>query len=374
MSYISTEYNSATSIVGYIITSMLPYIFFGGLAGLASDLLDKKKLMYIVNVINGLLIGVLLFLVYNDYLNLYFIYVISFVMTVLDLFLSPAKQSILPILISEDDLLKANSLLTGVNQVLRIVLPIFSGLVSFLLNLEIIFIADAISYILASFCIYKIYYKNKEIKKVEHLNIRNVLKELKLGLKYIIESKAILLILIISIMLNVISAPISNLTILFVQDVLKLGIKFFGILEGTLSAGFIMGSLVLNYISDKKVNDLYTIIVGCILLTLGMLSFSFSTLLPITLLSYFVIGISMCIINVAAMTIKQKFIPKEIMGRVLGIMDVIVMLFMSLSVGLTGILADYMGVRYIFIFSAIGMSLFSLLILLTKVNKVNNNT
>lgn len=353
---------------------MLPYVFFGGLAGLASDLFDKKKLMCIVNIINGLLIGLLLFLVYNDYLNLYFIYAISFVMTTLDLFLSPAKQSILPIIISENDLLKANSLLAGVDQVLKIALPVFSGLVSFLLNLEIIFMADAISYFLASLCIYRIYYKKKEIKKLQHSSIKDVFKELKLGIQYIIESKIILLILVIAIMLNIISAPISNLTILFVQDILKLDVKFFGILEGTLSAGFITGSLVLNYISDKKVNDLHTIIVGCILLTLGILLFSISTMPPITLLSYFVIGVSMCTINVAAMTIKQKFIPKEIMGRVLGIMDVIVMLFMSLSVGLTGILADYIGVRYVFIFSAIGMSLFSLFILLIKVNKKFNNT
>ena len=80
----------------------------------------------------------------------------------------------------------------------------------------------------------------------------------------------------------------------------------------------------------------------------------------------------MCITSVAAMTIKQKVIPQEIMGRVLGISDVIVMLFMSMSVGISGILADYIGLRYIFMISAAGVILLIALVVLYKKKLINN--
>jgi hypothetical protein len=67
------------------------------------------------------------------------------------------------------------------------------------------------------------------------------------------------------------------------------------------------------------------------------------------------------------MTIKQKAIPQELMGRVLGISDVIVMFFMSMSVGVTGILADYIGLRYIFMLS--GLSVILLIALITIYKK-----
>lgn len=370
--YISTKYDSASSIGGYVLTSMLPYVLFGGIAGLATDMFDKRKVMCVVNIINGFLIGTLLFFVYIDHLSIYYIYFISFLMTTLDLFFSPAKYSMIPILVSEEDLLGANSLLTSVNEVLRIVLPVFSGIVSSLLSLKIVFTVDALSYFLAAVFIYKIYYEEKEIEKVVHSNIKEVFQELKLGFKYIIESKIILLVLFISIILNIVTAPISTLSVMFVQDILKLDVKFFGFLEAALSVGFIIGTAILNHISQKKFNDIYIIILGCVLLSVGMASFSISKIFIVALASYLLIGVAMCITSVAAMTIKQKVIPQEIMGRVLGISDVIVMLFMSMSVGISGVLADYIGLRYIFMISAAGVILLIALVVLYKKKLINN--
>lgn len=347
-------------------------MLFGGIAGLATDMFDKRKVMCVVNIINGFLIGTLLFFVYIDHLSIYYIYFISFLMTTLDLFFSPAKYSMIPILVSEEDLLGANSLLTSVNEVLRIVLPVFSGIVSSLLSLKIVFTVDAMSYFLAAVFIYKIYYEEKEIEKVVHSNIKEVFQELKLGFKYIIESKIILLVLFISIILNIVTAPISTLSVMFVQDILKLDVKFFGFLEAALSVGFIIGTAILNHISQKKFNDIYIIILGCVLLSVGMASFSISKIFIVALASYLLIGIAMCITSVAAMTIKQKVIPQEIMGRVLGISDVIVMLFMSVSVGISGILADYIGLRYIFMISASGVILLIALVVLYKKKLINN--
>ena len=350
---------------------MLPYVLFGGIAGLASDIFDKKKVMCIVNIINGFFIGVLLFLVYINCLNLYYIYGVSFLMTTLDLFFSPAKYSMIPILVSEDDLLGANSLMTSVNEVLRIVLPVFSGIVSSVLSLKIVFTIDSISYFLAALCIYKICYKESEIKKISYSNVKEVFNELKLGFKYIIESKIILLVLLISIILNIVTAPISTLAVIFIQDVLNLDVKFFGILEAVLSVGFIIGTIILNHISNKKSNNIHIIIIGCILLSIGMALFSMSKIFPVTMVAYFLIGIAMCVTSVAAMTIKQKAIPEEIMGRVLGISDVIVMMFMSLSVGVSGVLADYIGLRFVFMFSALGVILLIILILIYKKKFIN---
>ncbi|MBE6047306.1 MAG: MFS transporter [Clostridium sp.] len=367
MWYISTKYGSASSIGGYVITSMIPYVLFGSFAGLASDMFDKKKVMCIVNIINGFLILSLLFFVYIDNLSIYYIYAISFLMTTLDLFFSPAKYSMIPILVQEEDLLGANSLLTSVNEVLRVVLPVFSGMISSLFNLKIVFTVDSISYFLAAICIYKIYYVENNIKKASHSSVREILKELKLGFNYIIESKVIILVLLISIILNIVTAPVSTLSVLFIQDILGLDVKFFGILEAALSIGFIIGTAILNCISKKKFNDIHIIIIGCVLLCIGMSAFSMSKVFQITLVSYLVIGIAMCITSVAAMTIKQKAIPQELMGRVLGISDVIVMFFMSMSVGVTGILADYIGLRYIFMLS--GLSVILLIALITIYKK-----
>jgi MFS family permease len=368
--YMVEKYNSSTTIGIYILTTMIPYILFGSLAGLMVDIWDRKKIMYVIDILNSFLVLTIPILDYLGYLSVHYIYFISFLITTLDLFYSPAKQAIVPHLVLDEDLIVANSILQTSDSVLKVVIPAFSGIISSILSFKMIFIIDSASYIISSICIYSIIYDFHSNLKLSHLKINGMIQELNLGLKFILETPLIIFILSISIILNVLSAPMNTLAIIVVKNVLNLNVKFFGYLQAGLSFGFIIGAIILNILKkNSKLDNIQVTILGCIFLTVGLLLFSFSSIFVTAVCAFFIFGISFCLCSVCISTIRQQVVPNNKLGRVAGTSDVIVMLFMSISAWLSGFLADLIGVQNVFLYSGvlIGIFTFFLAFILRKI-------
>ncbi len=107
---ITDETHSATLVGLVIIALSLPLVLFGAPAGALVDRMDRRRILWISNVVRALstaLFVVALFFNPHEYL---FIYGLAFLFSLVGLFFSPAEGAIIPRLVGESELLPALSL------------------------------------------------------------------------------------------------------------------------------------------------------------------------------------------------------------------------------------------------------------------------
>ena len=107
---ITDETHSATLVGLVIIALSLPLVLFGAPAGALVDRLDRRRILWISNVVRALSTALfVLALLFNPHQYL-FIYALAFLFSLVGLFFSPAEGAIIPRLVGEAELLPALSL------------------------------------------------------------------------------------------------------------------------------------------------------------------------------------------------------------------------------------------------------------------------
>jgi MFS family permease len=107
---ITDETHSATLVGLVIIALSLPLVLFGAPAGALVDRLDRRRILWISNVVRAFstaLFVIALLINPHQYL---FIYALAFLFSLVGLFFSPAEGAIIPRLVGEAELLPALSL------------------------------------------------------------------------------------------------------------------------------------------------------------------------------------------------------------------------------------------------------------------------
>lgn len=98
--------NSSTAVAGVVLSFTIPAILFGIFAGIFVDRRNKKTVLIVTNIIRGLLL--LLLAMFHS--NLFFIYALTLLITIVTQFFIPAETPIIPLLVSKKLLLAANAL------------------------------------------------------------------------------------------------------------------------------------------------------------------------------------------------------------------------------------------------------------------------
>src|SRR5690242_11264686 len=107
---ITDETHSATLVGLVIIALSLPLVLFGAPAGALVDRLDRRRILWISNVVRALSTALFVAaLLFNPHQYL-FIYALAFLFSLVGLFFSPAEGAIIPRLVGESELLPALSL------------------------------------------------------------------------------------------------------------------------------------------------------------------------------------------------------------------------------------------------------------------------
>ena len=127
---------SALQLAKVISFTIIPVFIIGPLAGVYVDRWDRRKTMYICDVLRCLfvlLIPLSMFF-YKDLILS--IYIIVFLIFCIGRFFVPAKMSIIPDLVEEKDLLLANSLFTNTGMIAAVLGLGLSGILVFWVRSE----------------------------------------------------------------------------------------------------------------------------------------------------------------------------------------------------------------------------------------------
>ncbi len=119
---------SALAIAGIMIAKIIPSLLFSGVIGAVVDRFDRRRLMIVCDLINGVLcLGLLMTNMLPANGALAVIYVFTFLMEICNLLFVPAKNALIPMMVEERDLASANGLSYTTQQASMLIGLLASG-------------------------------------------------------------------------------------------------------------------------------------------------------------------------------------------------------------------------------------------------------
>lgn len=372
--YSLTQSNIAVSLV--VISFTAPAIFFGIVAGVYVDRWDKKKVLFISNIIRALLLLILAIF----HTNLYLIYIVSFAVSVVTQFFIPAETPIIPLIVKNKMLLSANALfglgLYGsilIAYILTGPALIFMGEVKTLLFLSVLFLIGALF-------ISGIKIPKKNVSKENPLKAskRVMMAEVRSTFSLMRRSKAIANSLFLLTLSQILLLVLAVIAPGYAEQVLNISIEKFPLyFIAPAALGVFLGALLLIHIFHDASKDkmmtlgLFLSGIAMFLLPYGselaaeevvqLFNESFIHIFDITPLYVmvflaFVLGLSNAFVFVPSHTILQEQTNDELRGKMYGVLNAMVGVFSLLPILLVGSLSDLVGVDKVIV--GIGTTLF----------------
>lgn len=315
---------SAATYSNIISLSIIPYILFSPIAGSLADNINRKKIMVYLDLFCALLLGGYSIILINGNSNLYIITAIMFMLSICDTIYSPAVNATIPQILKEDELVAANGVVQQVNGIVNILGPIVSGALYAAFGIKIIVVVNSISFLISAILELFINLPKIQNKKKIKISFLSSVKEMKGSYLYLKREKKVILSTIASYgLINIFIVPIFSVFAPYlIKIVLGMSSSIYGVVEGLIAFGLIIGSLFISIrsksFSMKKIHyTLYPMVLCLVLMIFTNLNYNNPWLTTIVFtLGGMGIMTSISLSNIISLTYTQKEIPVEELGKV----------------------------------------------------------
>ena len=352
--YNATHSKSALGIS--FICGTLPALLFSLLGGVLADRWPQKRTMIAADLARTGAILLLLLVSSTKHLgrhDLLLFYMVSFLVASFSCFFSPARQSLMRVIVPKADLMQANSLsFTGI-QACSLLGPAVGGLLLALTNPKSVFVFDAATFAASAFLIGLIAVDKSLVpppRKVPR-GPKGVWQDANEGIAYVGNS-LILRPALVMLLTAVTASQITNtLEFPFVRDLWHGGAsQYAGLVSLGFSAALLTGLAASGPL--RSVPPARLLLIGFSIMGVTTLVFAGSKEIFIGGAMLFVSGVGNTIENIGNMTLFQSAAPPELQGRVSATISLLVKIATSvgslLMVGLTLRFHGPLALRLIF--------------------------
>ena len=346
-SYLGSEGgNSELTAVIPVVARIIPALM-SSFAGILADRFNKKNVMIICDLSRMVIVLGLFFTT-----TLIQLFLINFLSEIFSLIRQPSRESIVPEVVDDDYLVKANSLFTvGTYASLPIASLAFGivsdnslieGIVSYGngWNGSVIFVIDSITFLISSFLLLYLNTDspNKNIKKQS-----NVLSDLREGLNYFLSVKELRTVTT-SISLSLVGAgALFVLGNTYLTESLKFTQSSFGFMIASFGFGIIFTMVILSYFVTSFSRIPFFIGISMVITGLSLL-FAFNSSEFSTILFFiFISGIGSGSVYLLTISYLQSTTDKNLRGRVFGNFYTIGRLSILLSLFISGFAANFIN-------------------------------
>lgn len=299
---------------------VLPYFFFGFIAGAMADRANRKRLMVNCDFINAVVLGSIPLAYVFGVLTLPHIYIASLLSASVFVWFDAANFGALPALVGRDRVVEANSNIWAITTLMQIAGPAVGGLLAATIGPEWAMSVNAVSYavsgILLMFIPRALNAERKEDNTDEPV-AKRMLREIGEGLKFIWRQPLVRVMTLTGFGNSFTGGAITGLLVIYGVQALQLPKEDvrLGILFSAGAVGGLIASLILPRLTKRFPVGYITLLAMIFnpLLIVGLtLSLNFFAALPVYMLwnaVYFLV-----IIN--GITLRQLVTPDSLMGRV----------------------------------------------------------
>lgn len=341
-----TDTTKSTSFISIANTiTLIPYIVILPIAGVYSDLWDRKRTIIIsdsLQSLSTLIIFILLFIIETP--NPWFFVAMNGLRNIFQSFHAPAMNAIIPLMVPKDNLSRMNSLRMFLSRIVGIVSPIIAGFLIIFIPIQYLLLIDLITFLIAIIPIIFIPIP-KMIDDEENPKKKRFFNELIEGLKTVRSNKSLILMGIWSLLLMFVSYP-RFIYLPYLINVYHNGIAFYYSLVVVCGQiGYLVGGLLLS-IKKKWKNITSSIIFFTFfqsLAGLGMFLVPFQGFWIIGLFNFIASIMHACVISLYN-TFIHKAVEPDKLGRIYSLDMFLSYLVVPISTGISGPITKHFNI------------------------------
>lgn len=343
------EKTSSSAIMGTLSAlAYIPSLVLGPFAGVIVDRYSRKRIIFLTDLIRGLIVSLLVLFYFTNGLSISEIFILTVLLGICSAFFNPCIPSSIPEMVDKEDLPRANSLFSIAGRVTEIIGPSVGGMLYKFIGAGLLFAFNSFSFFIASiFTVFtKILQRYKEGKINFIGDIGEVLKRLK-------EDKNLMTLGITAAVLNFFYVPFFILLPVYIKNYLHLDASVYGFVLGAGGIGSLLGLLITSAISpsgDKKYNMFKFSLMGQGI-AIGFLALPLSSFQLIGL--FFTIQLLNIFVNIYINATLQLMVPSEERGRFFGLLGLFAGGLQPISMSLSGIIAEFVRIPIIFTFCTV---------------------
>ncbi len=306
---------------GVFLAGLLPILPASMAAGWLCDRVDRRTLMVVSQIGSGIVVSGLFF-VREPWL----IYLLLALQAVSISVMTPARQAVIPTLVTQDELVKANALLQQLASLTKIGAPMLAGAVLAVLNPHQAVLLDVASFFISAAVLSRLPALPPTAKSAAAA--QTGVSELPVSGLQLLRRSADLQRLFVGVFFSIaVIVGFDVLATVFIRDELGRGESFFGMSIGLVGAGTLLSSLWLM-VRKRGVSPWRDLALGMLLLGTIPLTLAVSGLigqaevgLVLMLAGCLLGGMGNGFVHIQSATLLQLSSPPAMLGRAGGMMQ-----------------------------------------------------
>ncbi|WP_341527522.1 MFS transporter [Nostoc sp. UHCC 0302] len=324
-------------VVGF--TSQIPSFFLAPFGGVFVDRFSRYRTLIgtqILAMIQSLALAVLAL---TGVIQVWHIIVLSLFQGFINALDAPARQAFVPELVERrEDLANAIAINSTMVNGARLIGPAIGGLLIAKVGASYCFLIDGLSYIAVIAALLAMKIKPWKVS----VDNSNPLQRVKEGFVYAFSFPPIRAILLLSALVSLMGQQNTTLVPIFAEDILKGGAETLGFLMAASGVGALAGGI---YLATRQtilgVGKL--IAIAPAILGIGLICFSLSRFLPLSLFTMLFVGLGTILQIAASNTVLQTIVDEDKRGRLMSLYTMSFLGMIPVGNLLGGFLATHLG-------------------------------
>lgn len=337
------KYTGSATALGLVwLIYYIPSFFMQLFIGPYIDRWSRKYTMIWCQLVRAILAMVLAITLFSEWFSVSLIYMVQVLVGLIMPIFTPANQSILPTIVEKEHLEKANASLESVRQVMAIMGPISAGVLVEYIEVNWLLIIISIAFLLSTYNLAQI--NERHIKR----EVRKPwIEEFKEGLNSYFEHP---LIVWLGVFFGFVQFGVGVTivtTLPYITTVLEQPTVAYGFFMAGFPVGYTIGALLSSKL--KRLNGIGVLFSALFIGGCTYLSLAFTPWYSLALVTEAIAGIVIAVFNIYNITLIQKRIPNQLMGKVTSVRLLIMRLMLPLGILFATISVQFIAIRSLYL-------------------------
>jgi MFS family permease len=341
-----------------VLSEYLPFLLFGIPGGAVADRVDRKRMVVIANVSRAAMLSVLVYTVVTGSVSIAIVLIALFALATAEVFADSASSTLLPSLVSREDLGLGNARIQGSMLLTNQLVGPPIGAFLFTIGMALPFATNAACFLLGAVLISRIAATTRAERSGPTTGFVADMAE---GVRWLVHHPPMRTLAITILLFNVTFGAAWSVLVLYASDRLGMGAVGFGLLTTAVAVGGVFGTLLYGRLERHfALADIMR--VGLIIETITHLVLALTTSAAVALGMLVVFGGHAFVWGTTSTVVRQRAVPNELLGRVGGVYRVCIVGGIVIGTPLGGLLARQFGVTAPFWFGFFGSALLVVLL------------
>jgi predicted MFS family arabinose efflux permease len=291
----------------------VPMIIFSLLGGVIADRIERRKILLASQYAQMTIAFVLAALIYSKQIQIWHIFILSFLTGSVQAFGGPAYQALLPLIVRKDQVPNAIAMNSLQFNLARMIGPVLAGLAFSARGAAFCFFLNGLSFLPVILSLLML-----RVRVLPQKSNRSIGHEMKEGVRFVLRDRPIAQLTIVATVCTFLGMPLITLLPVVAREVFRLGAGGYGWMLTASGAGSVTGALLVAGLGHAKRKGRAALLCQ-LAFSICLLVFAYSSNYWLSLVCLYVGGASLLGVITTVSSLVQLTTAEEMRGRVMSI-------------------------------------------------------